>query len=557
MLQYLYIQNYALIENLEIEFGKGFSVITGETGAGKSIMLGAIGLLLGQRADSKSIKPGSARCVVEGHFDLGDVPVVKQLFERNDLDYDERHCILRRELSATGKSRAFVNDTPVSLAVLKDLGQALVDIHSQHQSLLLQNGDYQLDILDCIGGQAGNLARYRAVYTRYQDVAARLAALKGEAEKMQAEESYIKFQLQEIEACNFRPGEEAELKKEYEYLTHAEEIKRALFAANNFLQGDEGGGALHLLKESAKALQEISRVFPVKDEAGRIDSCYIDLKDVASSLAERLEETEYDPERQAQVTERLNLLYSLEQKHHVPDLEGLLAAAEGFRGRLERVAGSEEEIAALEQELSTLGGQLSEDARTLTDGRTKAAASVEQEIASRLQPLGMPNVQFRVDVAPLAAPGPKGADRVRFLFTANRKGELREVGEVASGGEIARVMLVLKSILAEASRMPTLIFDEIDTGVSGEVANRMARMMQAMGRTMQIICITHLPQMAAGGKAHYYVYKVDGGDATQSHIRTLTPEERIYELARMSSGATVTEAALAHARELLAEYGTE
>lgn len=557
MLQHLYIQNYALIENLEIDFGRGFSVITGETGAGKSIMLGAIGLLLGQRADSKAIKPGSNRCVVEGCFDLSDVPVVKQFFEKNDLDYDEQNCILRRELSAAGKSRAFINDTPVSLAALKELGQSLVDIHSQHQSLLLQNSDYQLDILDNIAGQAENLAHYQAVYGRYQEVADRLSALKEEAEKARAEENYVKFQLQEIENGNFQLGEEEDLKKEFEFLTHAEEIKRALYTANNLLEGDEGEGALHLLKESAKALEEISSVFSMKDEADRIETCYIELKDVASSLSARLEETEYDPERQVQVTERLNLLYALEQKHHVPDLEGLLSLAREFRARLDGIADSDDKITALEQELSALGERLRENARILTKARQKEASTVEQKIVERLQPLGMPNVQFRVEITPLPAPGPKGADRVRFLFTANKKGELREVGEVASGGEIARVMLVLKSILAEASRMPTLIFDEIDTGVSGEVADRMARMMQIMGQTMQIICITHLPQMAASGKAHYFVYKVDGEEATQSHIRQLSPEERVYELARMSSGATVTEAALAHARELLKEYGTE
>ena len=557
MLHHLYIQNYALIKKLEIDFEAGFSVITGETGAGKSIMLGAIGLLLGQRADSKAIKAGGNRCVIEGHFRLDDAPAVKKFFDDNDLDYDEQNCILRRELSAAGKSRAFVNDTPVSLAALKELGQSLVDIHSQHQNLLLQNSDYQLDVLDNIGNNAADLAQYQEVYARYHAVARKLSALKAEAERMRADESYLRFQLQEIEEAAFRPGEEEELKKEAGLLTHAEEIKAALYAARNLLESEEGRGALALLKESARALQEISRIFSVKDEAERIETCYIDLKDVAEGLEARLEETEYDPERLAQITERLNLLYTLEQKHRVGTLEELLALAGDYRDRLSRVADSDDEIAALEQESAALSEQLQHAAEALTRLRSREAQAVEQKIVERLQPLGMPHVQFRVEISPLPALGAKGADRVRFLFTANKKNGLRDVAEVASGGEIARVMLVLKSILAEKAKMPTLIFDEIDTGVSGEIADRMTRMMQSMGQTMQIICITHLPQMAAGGIAHYYVYKEEGEESTLSRIRRLSGEERIFELARMSSGASVTETALAHARELLHEYGTE
>ncbi len=557
MLQSLYIQNFALIEALDIEFGKGFSVITGETGAGKSIMLGAIGLLMGQRADARSIKKGASRCTVEGHFNISEDPHLADFFLHNELEYDKSECILRRELQQNGKSRAFINDTPVSLALMKELGEQLIDIHSQHQNLLLHKEDYQLEVLDLLSHTGELLQHYKMQYASYRDVSTRLAALQEEAEKSRADEDYLTFQLTQLDEATLKAGEEKSLHEESEVLSHASEIKEGLYRAGSLLEGGEGG-VLSALKEAYSQLSNLTKVYaPAEELSNRIDSCYIELKDVAAEIEAATEQVEYNPARLEEVNDRLNLIYTLEQKHHVQTVEELLALAEDFRARLSTITSYDEHIAALSTEKDTLYKELLRIGGKLTESRKAGSVALEKELCSRLAPLGMPHVRFLAEITPRQEPGTSGCDRIRFLFNANKNGELQEVASVASGGEIARVMLVLKAMMASVSRMPTLIFDEIDTGVSGEIASRMAQIMQQMGEKMQVISITHLAQIAAGGAAHYFVYKQDGEESTSSHIRQLTPEERILELAHILSGATVTDAALTHAKELLKEYGTK
>lgn len=556
MLQNLQIQNFALIEKLEIDFETGFSVITGETGAGKSILLGAIGLLLGQRAETRYIRKGANRCIIEARFTIDGIDRIKSFFEKNDLEYDAEACLLRRELSASGKSRAFINDTPVSLPLMRELGEQLIDIHSQHQNLLIREKGYQLYVLDEIAQNQSLLTEYQNIYRSYKETHSELMQQREDLAKSRADEDYLTFQLQQIQEGNFVRGEEEGLKNEVNRLTHAEEIKNALYKAAHLFEADEDGILLQL-KEAARTLQDLARIYPIEDIAGRIESSYIELKDLANDLDNQSESVEYNPERLEQISNRLNLLYTLEQKHRVDSLDELLDVAESFQNRLNSLSHSEEHILQLEKKEQELYVRLLVCASELTQSRTHKALLFEKEVISMLSPLGMPNVRFKVEITPLSAPDSSGMDSIRFLFTANKNAELQEIASVASGGEIARVMLVLKAMLAHVTRMPTLILDEIDTGVSGEIADRMTQMMQQMGQTMQILSITHLPQMAAGGRKHYYVYKTDGEETTNSHIRCLDSHERINELARMLSGSSITEAALTNAQELLKEYGTE
>ena len=550
MLRSLYIQNYALIEKLDIGFDSGFSVITGETGAGKSIILGAIGLLLGQRADVKSIRKGASKCIIEARFDVSAYGM-QPFFEANELEYEDE-CILRRELYASGKSRAFINDTPASLAQMKELGELLIDVHSQHQNLLLNKEGFQLNVLDLLAHDEAELAAYQRLYNDWRQVRQDLEALVARAEQSRADEDYIRFQLEQLEEANLTDGEQEELEQEAEMLTHAEDIKAGLYRAGQALNADEGG-VLEALKDCQNTMMGLRSVFaPAGELADRLDSVYIELKDISQEVADKEEEVEFNPARLDEVNARLNLIYSLQQKHRVDTVKALLSLQESYALQLSAITSSDEDIARLEAQVKELFSQVTAQAQVLTEARTRAAREVERQMAARLVPLGMPNVRFQVEMGVRKEPGVHGADTVNFLFSANKNGVLQNISSVASGGEIARVMLSVKAMIAGAVKLPTIVFDEIDTGVSGEIADRMADIMQEMGdNDRQVISITHLPQIAARGRAHYKVYKEDNEVETNSHIRRLTDDERVEELAHMLSGATLTEAALNNARALL------
>ena len=550
MLCSLYIQNYALIEKLDIGFDSGFSVITGETGAGKSIILGAIGLLLGQRADVKSIRKGASKCIIEARFDVSAYGM-QPFFEANELEYEDE-CILRRELYASGKSRAFINDTPASLVQMKELGELLIDVHSQHQNLLLNKEGFQLNMLDLLAHDDAELAAYQKLYNDWRQARQDLEALVARAEQSRADEDYIRFQLEQLEEANLTDGEQEELEQEAEILTHAEDIKAGLYRAGQALNADEGG-VLGALKDCQNTMMGLRSVFaPAGELADRLDSAYIELKDISQEVADKEEEVEFNPVRLDEVNARLNLIYSLQQKHRVDTVKALLSLQENYALQLSAITSSDEDIARLEAQVKELFSQVTAQAQVLTEARTRAAREVERQMAARLVPLGMPNVRFQVEMGVRKEPGVHGADTVNFLFSANKNGVLQNISSVASGGEIARVMLSVKAMIAGAVKLPTIVFDEIDTGVSGEIADRMADIMQEMGdNDRQVISITHLPQIAARGRAHYKVYKEDNEVETNSHIRRLTDDERVEELAHMLSGATLTEAALNNARALL------
>lgn len=552
MLRHLFIQNYALIDTLDIELEEGFSVITGETGAGKSILLGAIGLLLGQRADSKAIRTDAQRCVIEATFDLSNYQL-ESLFEDIDVDYDGTECVIRRELTATGKSRAFVNDTPVGLTQLRQLGDCLIDIHSQHQNLLLANEDFQLNILDILAENQKELAEYVESYKEFKRIEKLLEETKKEAEKQQSEQDYLSFQLTQLEEANLQEGEDEELEEELQTLEHAEEIKTALYQANDLLQ-NESHSILQMLRTAGHALDGISHVLSSASElAERIESCRIELKDVAEELEGEAENIEYNPNRQAFVEERLSTIYDLERKHHVETLSELISIRNELTEKLNHIANSEEEILQLETTLKNIKEKVLAKADKLSRKRAKAALQMEKQMCNTLIPLGMPNIQFKVEIVKRNDPDASGMDQVTFLFCANKNMALQPISHVASGGEIARVMLSLKALVSGAINMPTIIFDEIDTGVSGQIAERMALIMKEMGEKngRQVISITHLPQIAAMGSHHYRVYKEDNESTTNSHIVRLNDAERVEEIAHMLSGSNLTEAAINNARTLL------
>lgn len=551
MLQSLYIQNYALIDRLDISFEPGFSVITGETGAGKSIILGAIGLLLGQRADVRSIKNGASKCIVEAKFHIATYGL-GQFFADNDIGFDPEECILRREVSANGKSRAFINDTPASLAQMKVLGEKLIDVHSQHQNLLLNKEGFQLNILDILAQDEKETGSYRKIYDEYRQVCRELEDFIAQAEKSRQDEDYIRFQLEQLDEADLKADEQASLEQESETLSHAEDIKAALYRSQQLIDSEDGC-ALSLAKECIQALQGVSQVYPsAKEWTERLDSCYIELKDIAREIADAEEEVEFNPSRLDYVNERLNLIYSLQQKHHVKTVEELIALADDYRKRLDAIVSFDDHIARLNQKKDSLYQEVIRQAQILTGLRARSARQIEEQMRTLLVPLGMPNVRFAVEMGQRKEPDNKGMDTVTFLFSANKNGMLQNVASVASGGEIARVMLSLKAMIAGAVKLPTIIFDEIDTGVSGSIAEKMALIMQDMGRqNRQVISITHLPQIAARGIAHYKVYKEDTETGTNSHIRRLGNEERVQEIAHMLSGATMTDAAIQNARALL------
>ncbi|HJG00333.1 MAG TPA: DNA repair protein RecN [Bacteroides clarus] len=550
MLRSLYIQNYALIEKLDIDFGSGFSVITGETGAGKSIILGAIGLLLGQRADVKSIRRGAAKCVIEARFEIAGYGM-QPFFEENELEYEDE-CILRREVYASGKSRAFINDTPASLVQMKELGEQLIDVHSQHQNLLLNKEGFQLNVLDILAHDEEELAAYQSLHREWKQAQRDLENLIALAGQNKADEDYIRFQLEQLEDAHLTAGEQEELEQEADTLSHAEEIKAGLFRAGQVMNSDEGG-LLSALKECLNTMSGLQKVYPSAGElAERLESSYIELKDISQEISGKEEEVEFNPARLEEVNDRLNLIYTLQQKHRVSTVDELLALADDYAAKLSNITSSDEQIEELKSRSESLYNKVKKQAAVLTELRTAAAREVEKQMAARLIPLGMPNVRFRVEIGTRKEPGAHGADTVGFLFSANKNGALQNISSVASGGEIARVMLSVKAMIAGAVKLPTIVFDEIDTGVSGEIADRMADIMQEMGDSdRQVISITHLPQIAARGRAHYKVYKQDNETETNSHIRRLTDEERVEEIAHMLSGATLTEAALNNAKALL------
>ena len=550
MLKSLFIQNFVLIDSLDICFNPGFSVITGETGAGKSIILGALSLVLGQRADGKSIKQGVDKCVIEAVFDVSKYQL-EPFFLGNDLEYDPESCILRRELYASGKSRAFVNDSPVPLAILKELGTKLIDIHSQHQNLLLGDNRFQLRVVDVMAENEILLILYKKEYTRYQGLRKALSALKERAAQSKQEEDYIRFQLDQLEEANLQPNEQEELEQEQETLSHAEEIKSSLYRVSSCLDGEEQG-VVSLLKESLSSMDALERYFPrAKEIAERLRSAYIDLNDLASEMEGMIEDVEFNPDRLAWVNERLDTLYALQQKHRVSSVDDLIALRDQFRAQLTDIESFDEQIAALEKQVQDAYKELLQQAAVLSEQRKVAAVAFAQQLVQMVAPLGMPHTRFQVEVVPRKEPESDGMDEIRFLFSANKSMALQPVAQTASGGEISRLMLCIKAMIAGFTALPTIIFDEVDTGVSGDIADKMGHIMQDLGSKMQVFAITHLPQIAAQGEAHYFVYKEDVKDRTLTRIRPLDKEERIREVARMLSGSALTEASLANAKDLL------
>lgn len=550
MLKQLYIKNFTLIDELDISLYPGFSVITGETGAGKSIILGAIGLLLGNRADSKAIKAGRDRCVIEAHFDLSRYGMQK-FFDDYDIDYDADDTIIRRELTAAGKSRAFINDTPVPLTRMRELGEQLVDIHSQHQNLLLQKEDFQLNVVDIIAQDADQLKVYQEEYRAYRKVKELLEELKAEIAKNRENEEFMRFQHKELDDANLQEGELEQLEQEAETLSHSEDIKTALYEADSALSGEDDS-ILDKLKNATHQLENICDVYPsMADVTGRMQSSYIELKDIAQEISSSVDHVEFDPNRLDAINTRLDKLYTLQQKFHVETVTELIATRDRIAEQLSHIDNGDEDIEEKEKEVAALLVKAEKQAALLTSIRQKSAKAIEKEMKGRLIPLGIPNVRFEIAFAEKPLSG-NGADKVSFLFSANKSTQLQPVSQVASGGEIARVMLSLKAMISGAVKLPTIIFDEIDTGVSGKIAEKMADIMEEMGlQNRQVLSITHLPQIAAKGSHHYKVLKEETENGTISHMKELNSQERIEEIAQMLSGSDITQAALANAKELL------
>ena len=551
MLTSLHIKNYALIERLDVDFSSGFSVITGETGTGKSVLLGAMSMLMGERSDAKHVREGADKCIIEGCFDISSLSL-EGFFEENELEYDASECIIRRELSATGRGRFFVNDSPVSAALLKELGGKLIDIHSQHKNLLLGNKNYQLNVLDVLAGNSAILAEYGTLFRSYEGNRKELLRARKELEAVRSDEEWLRFQLEEIESAAFSEGEQEELEQEAVQLAHAEDIQAALYNAVTLLDNDEKS-MLQSLREAVASMEKISRHYPAADAlAERMESNYLELKDCCEELRRKLDGNSFSPARLEQVESRLTLMYDLFKKHRVTDIAGLLAVAADYRSRVEQITGGDDRIEALEKECARQRDELDALCAKLTELRRASALALQEKITSILVSLGMPMIRFEVDFVVADDFTPTGRDIAGFLFSANSISPLQPLADVASGGEMARVMLALKSIIAEYVAMPTLIFDEIDTGVSGVLAERMGKLMQQMGGLKrQVISITHLPQVAALGGEHYKVYKEEGEGGTRTKIVCLSAQERVKEIAQMISGEQMTDSALDAARNLL------
>ena len=550
MLRQLYIRNFTLIDELDITFKPGFSVITGETGAGKSIILGAIGQILGNRADARMVKAGCDKCVIEAHFDLSNYDM-ESFFDDNDIDYEPEDCIIRRELKANGKSRAFINDTPVALTTARELGQQLVDIHSQHQNLLLQKEDFQLNVVDIIAHNSQLLNDYRTLFDGYAKAKAALREKEEECEKDRANEDFLRFQADELVTAKLIDGEQEELEQELETLSHAEDIKGALFDADNLLSGDD-----RCITQSCKTmlsrLSDIGDVYPaIRQVTERLDSAYIELKDIARDISNLAESIDFDPARLTMANERLDTIYTLQKKHHVESVAELIAIRDSLTARLNDITNSEDMLEDMRRQVEDMHRKATEAAARLTESRQEAARHVTEQLLAQMTSLGMPNARFEIkfETKELAV---DGADRISYMFSANKNVPLEPIAQVASGGEVARVMLSLKAMISGAVKLPTIIFDEIDTGVSGRVAEMMAQIMRQMGRAdRQVISITHLPQIAALGTTHYKVEKTDTDDTTISRMRMLGHDERITEIAQMLSGSNISDAAIENAKSLL------
>ena len=550
MLRQLYIRNFTLIDELDITFKPGFSVITGETGAGKSIILGAIGQILGNRADARMVKAGCDKCVIEAHFDLSNYDM-ESFFNDNDIDYEPEDCIIRRELKANGKSRAFINDTPVALTTARELGQQLVDIHSQHQNLLLQKEDFQLNVVDIIAHNSQLLNDYRTLFDGYAKAKAALREKEEECEKDRANEDFLRFQADELVKAQLVDGEQEELEQELETLSHAEDIKGALFDADNLLSGDDRS-ITQSCKTMLSRLSDIGDVYPaIRQVTERIDSAYIELKDIARDISNLAESIDFDPARLTMANERLDTIYTLQKKHHVESVAELIAIRDNLTARLNDITNSEDMLEDMRRQVEDMHRKATEAAARLTESRQEAARHVTEQLLAQMTSLGMPNARFEIkfETKELAV---DGADRISYMFSANKNVPLEPIAQVASGGEVARVMLSLKAMISGAVKLPTIIFDEIDTGVSGRVAEMMAQIMRQMGRAdRQVISITHLPQIAALGTTHYKVEKTDTDDTTISRMRMLGHDERITEIAQMLSGSNISDAAIENAKSLL------
>ena len=549
MLKSLHVRNYALIRHLEIEFRPGFTIITGETGAGKSILLGALSLLLGNRADTSVLKDREKKCIVEGSFDISPYGY-HSFFTVNDMDYDD-HLIIRREISPGGKSRAFINDTPVNLHLLRELGTRLVDIHSQHENLHMGEHGFQLMVLDTVARNRALLSAYQDQFHRFTDLASDLAGLKEKAGKSKTDLDYYTFQYQQLGEARLSTGEQQGLEQELQTLDHAGDIKRNLHLVY-YLLSDQENSVVNKLVEAIHALESISAFYPAASElAERIRSAMIELKDIADEVETSGADIEMDPGRQQIVRERLDLLFNLMQKHGVNDVDGLIRLQAELDARIQDIASYDEQIVKLEKELTEKRDQLEKQAAELTSRRKKILPEIESEVNGMLKVLGIPNALFRIEHNELGGLTENGKDEVEFLFSANKQVPPQEISKIASGGELSRLMLSIKSLLSDSRELPTIIFDEVDSGVSGEIAEKVGSIIKKMSLGKQVINITHLPQVAGKGDFHYQVHKYDEAGATITDIKLLDDEDRVLEIARMLSGEELTEAAISNARELM------
>lgn len=551
MLRNLHIENYALIDRLDLSFEDGFSVLTGETGAGKSILLGALSLILGQRADNRVIQEGAEKSVTEATFQISAYGL-QAFFEENDLEFDPEICLIRRELYSNGKSRAFVNDSPVSLNILKELSGKLIDIHSQHQNLLLGNDAFQLDIVDAVACNALLLSKYQEAYSRYKELQHSLKKLEDKALKAREEEDYIRFQLEQLQAANLTDGEQEALEAEWDVLTHSEEIKLGLGKIFNLLD-DEEHGVNNALKTSLNQSEHLLKVYPkLQETSERLRSSYLDMKDLSRELEVMLNDVEVNPTRMDQISERLNLLFTLQQKHHVKNSSELIGLRDEFAEKLGFIESFDTTIDEVRKQRMEAEVVTKDLADQLTAKRRSVHSTMEERLVGQLIHLGIPKAVLRIEstLKPLDS---DGQDQISFLFSANAQTSPQAIDRIASGGEISRIMLCIKSLIAEFTSLPTLLFDEIDTGVSGEIAHKMGEIMRSIAVNRQVLCITHLPQIAVKGKNHFKVLKTESKGKTLTNVSALNPEERLTEIALMLSGANLTEAAIRNARQLLLE----
>jgi DNA repair protein RecN (Recombination protein N) len=549
MLKSLTINNYALIDKLNIDFNQGLTIITGETGAGKSILLGALSLILGQRADSAVLRDKDNKCIVEAEFDISNYNMQK-LFDANDLDYDNS-TVIRRVISANGKSRAFINDIPVNLNILKGVSERLIDIHSQHQNLLLDNSDFQLNIIDTVAQTAKTLEQYKKIYSEYRQCNKQLNDLKEKAEKESDDLEFYQFQFNQLEELNPDSNEFTELESEIKELEHSEDIKTALQTGAMAIS-DEESTVISGIKASINSIDKIVQYNKdYEDIHNRLSSTLIEINDISNELTGIAESFEVNPERTAYVTERLNGYYTLLQKHKVDTVNDLLNIKDDLDNKIQNISNFDFDIEQLTKKLDDLTFKLTEKADLLTTKRSSQFKKVEKHICTLLNGLGMPNARFSITNDRLTLFNAHGLDNIKFLFNANKQGDMQDIGRVASGGEMSRLMLSLKSLLANSNQFPTLLFDEIDTGISGDIADKMGSIIKTMSDKTQIINITHLPQIASKGLTHLKVYKEDTKNTTNTKIKTLSKEERVTEIAKMLSGEQLSEAAVSNAKELL------